>query len=87
MNRLNPEKNAVMRAFLYVMGFWGYVHFTSALVQSLHTKDITPINSLRLTNLQKPIENIVDTPFVFIFGWLVFFGMVYLVYKWISRGK
>lgn len=82
---INPEKNKKVRALLYVIGIGGLVHLATLLTLSIVKGDPKYFHPLYTIDVDQLWGATDGNWFVYITGWLVFGGLVYLAYRLITR--
>ena len=84
---LQPEKITLAQATVYAMGFWGFIHLTIAIVKAIYRHDLHLVNAIRLTNLDFIFGRHIDSPVVFVFGWLAYAASIYIAYWLLLRSR
>lgn len=87
LKRLNPERNLKIRAMLYVIGIGGFSHLSILLILSITKGKSELFNPANTIDLEKIFPRIVSNPFTYALGWLIFFGLIFLVYRILVRNQ
>lgn len=77
-----------MTALFLAMGFFGWVHLTTAVITAIYHKRLHDVNPYHLINIQQYLGGITNNAVGFAFGWLVFTAIVVGFYLLVRpRGK
>jgi hypothetical protein len=85
MPTLNPEKNKKVRAALYVIGCGGMIHLVALLFIAITRRDAHYFNPLYTIDVDQIWTAASNNWLVYGAGWLVFFSLIYSVYRWLLR--
>lgn len=86
MYEINPEKNHVFRAFIYLIGFGGILHLATLLIVALEKHNFIWFNPLFAVDLEKIFPGTINNPLTFFGGWALFASGGFVIYKVIRRG-
>lgn len=82
---INPEKNKKVRAVLYVIGIGGLTHLSVLLTIAILRRDPAYFHPLYTIDADQLWPSSHGNWLVYVSGWLLFFGLIYLMYRFITR--
>lgn len=85
IKRLNPEKNALVRSTLYVIGIGGFIHLSTLLLIAIVRQDYTYFNPFYAVDIDQLLPSVKRSIWLFIFGWISTMMAIYTIYKKINR--
>jgi hypothetical protein len=85
MRNLNPENNSFVRAVLYVVGIGGFMHLTVLLIFAITKQQNGFFNPLFAIDFDRVFPTLINNPFTFFGGWVVFGLAIFVVYTLLSK--
>jgi hypothetical protein len=76
-----PPKRRILKAFLYAMAFWGYIHFFTSLVYAIGHRSISYLNPYTIIKFDGLLGSFGQKWWVAIIGWGFFFATVVIAYR------
>lgn len=85
IKNINPENNAKIRATLYIIGTGGAIHLMVLLVVAVINRKAAYFNPLYAIDVDHLWPTLLNGMLIYILGWAVFAGFIYLVYRLINK--
>ncbi len=81
---INPEKNPLVRATLYVVGAGGVIHLVTLFILAIVKQDAHYFNPLYTVDIDQLWSGARENYFVYVIGWIVFFSAIYLLSRFLK---
>jgi hypothetical protein len=87
LKKLNPEKNLLVRAVLYLVGIGGALHFTTLFIIAIKEHNWVWFNPLFAVDVDRVFPSLKNTYLTFFGGWLAMALGVWVIYKILQKSK